>query len=412
MIDYKEFVLDNGLQVLVHEDPSSEMAVVNLLYKVGSRNEKMGKTGLAHYFEHLMFAGSQNIPAFDSALERVGGSSNAFTNTDITNYYITLPAVNLETALWLESDRMLHLSLKDKHINTQKQVVIEEFKQRYLNQPYGNAMHHLRSLAYEQHAYRWPTIGEKIEDIEQFEKNDLLAFYQNHYTPDNAVLCIAGKVKFEAVRERVEHWFGEIPTGKQSVVAPISEPLQQRKKSKEVFGKVPTEALYKVYRIPGRLQDGYLSCDLITDALSFGRSAVLEQKLVKGGSVFASCQAYVLGNIDPGLLVVTGKLEKGVSAEQGEMALEKVLDDFKRKGIPDQVLQKIKNQTEAMKTYESVSLLGRAMRLAYYAYLGNPSLINEEYDKKMGISGEKIQEAAKTYLNDNSAAVVYYKCQE
>ncbi|MFO7823739.1 MAG: pitrilysin family protein [Cyclobacterium sp.] len=411
MINYKEFVLDNGLQVLVHEDPSSEMAVVNLLYKVGSRNEKTGKTGLAHYFEHLMFSGSQNIPAFDSALERVGGSSNAFTNTDITNYYITLPAVNLETALWLESDRMLQLSLQDKHIHTQKQVVIEEFKQRYLNQPYGDAMHHLRSLAFEQHPYRWPTIGEKIADIEQFEKIDLVDFYQNHYTPDNAVLCIAGKVNFEDVRRRVDHWFGEIPRGAQAKEAPVSEPLQKKKKSKQVFGNVPTEALYKVYRIPGRLEEGFLSCDLITDVLSFGRSAVLEQKLVKNDAIFASCQAYVLGNIDPGLLVVTGKLEKGVAAEEGEIALEKVLEDFKKRAIPDQVLQKIKNQTEAMKTYESVSLLGRAMRLAYYAYLGNTSLINDEYDRKMEISGEQIQQAAMTYLDNDVSSVVYYKCQ-
>ncbi|SHM39044.1 Predicted Zn-dependent peptidase [Cyclobacterium lianum] len=412
MINYKEFVLDNGLQVLVHEDPSSEMAVVNLLYKVGSRNETGGKTGLAHYFEHLMFAGSEHIPGFDSALERAGGSSNAFTNTDITNYYISLPAVNLETALWLESDRMLHLSLKEKHIQTQKQVVIEEFKQRYLNQPYGDAMHHVRSLAFEKHAYRWPTIGEKIEDIEQFGKNDLIDFYRNHYSPDNAVLCIAGKVDFETVRGQVAHWFGEIPKGGHSRNMPTPEPLQNEKRSKTIVGKVPTDALYKVYRIPGRLQQGYLACDLITDALSFGRSALLEQKLVKGSPVFASCQAYVLGNIDPGLLVITGKLEQGISAEDGEKALDAVLDEFKQETFPEKVLQKIKNQTEAMKTYESVSLLGRAMRLAYCGYLGNPSLINEEYAIKMAISGDRIQEAANNYLRDENASVVYYKRQE
>lgn len=411
MIDYKEFTLDNGLQVLVHEDPTSEMAVVNLLYKVGSRNETAGKTGLAHYFEHLMFSGSQHIPEFDSALERVGGSSNAFTNTDITNYYITLPAVNLDTALWLESDRMLHLNLNDPQLLTQKQVVMEEFKQRYLNQPYGDAMHHVRNLAYEQHPYRWPTIGQQIEDIELLEKKDLLQFYQHHYSPNNAILCIAGKVTFDEVRDKVAHWFGEIPASLHPISTPVPEPLQKEKRSKQVFAEVPTEALYKVYRIPGRLDDAYLHCDLITDILSFGRSSVLEQKLVKNSANFASCQAYVLGNIDPGLMMFTGKMEKGVPAEQAEEELDKIVDTLKQKEFPEQVLQKIKNQSEAMTTFESVSLLGRAMKLAYYASLGDPSLIQTEFDRKLAISAEEIREASTAYLSNDLASVVYYKCK-
>lgn len=411
MIDYKEFTLDNGLQVLVHEDPTSEMAVVNLLYKVGSRNETAGKTGLAHYFEHLMFSGSRHVPEFDNALERVGGSSNAFTNTDITNYYITLPAVNLDTALWLESDRMLYLNLNDPQVLTQKQVVMEEFKQRYLNQPYGDAMHHVRSLAFERHPYRWPTIGQQIEDIELLEKKDLSQFYQHHYSPNNAVLCVAGKVTFDQVRDKVTHWFGEIPGSSHQIPTPIPEPLQKEKRSKQVFADVPTEALYKVYRIPGRLEEAYLNCDLITDILSFGRSSVLEQKLVKNGSSFASCQAYVLGNIDPGLMVFTGKMEKGVTAEKAEGELDKIVERLKQKKFPEQVLQKIKNQSEAMTTFESVSLLGRAMKLAYYASLGDPSLIQTEFDQKLAISAEEIKEASNTYLSDDLASVVYYKCK-
>ena len=408
MMNYTSFTLDNGLQVVVHEDPSSEMAVVNVLYKVGSRNETPGKTGLAHYFEHLMFSGSRHVPAFDSALERVGGSSNAFTNTDITNYYISLPAANLETALWLESDRMLHLNLKEQQIRTQKQVVIEEFKQRYLNQPYGDAMHHVRSLAFEKHPYRWPTIGEQIEDIERFEKADLTTFYRQHYSPDNAVLCIAGKVRTEEVKYKVNHWFGEIPRGPLSIPRPVTEPAQLEKRTIRIAADVPTDALYKVFRIPGRLHEAYLACDLITDILSVGRSSVLEQKLIKNGTVFASCQAYVLGNIDPGLLVFTGKMEKGVPAERAEEELDKVVNHFKQDIFPSNLLQKIKNQAEAMETFESVSLLGRAMKLAYYAYLGDPSLIQAEFDRKLSISAEEIMDASRTYLSDDSASVVYY----
>ncbi|GAB3008243.1 pitrilysin family protein [Cyclobacterium sediminis] len=410
MINYKSFTLDNGLQVLVHEDHSSEMAVVNLLYKVGSRNEEAGKSGLAHYFEHLMFSGSKNIPEFDTALEKVGGECNAFTNTDITNFYITLPAINLDTALWLESDRMRYLNLKEKPINTQKQVVIEEFKQRYLNQPYGDAMHHVRQLAFEKHPYRWPTIGEKIADIEGFEKEELQHFYEQNYAPNNAVLCIAGKVNFEEVKARVEHWFDEIPRGKTAPKTILSEPLQDSKRRKQVFANIPTEALYKVYKIPGRLENNYLTCDLISDILGFGRSSLLEKKLIKNSSLFANCQAYVLGNIDPGLLIITGKMEKGVTAEEAEKELDKTLEDFKNEPIDSTNLQKIKNQAEAMQTYESVSLLGRAMKLAYYAYLGDPLLMNAEFDRKMAITVDEIQLATQEYLRDELSSVVYYKC--
>lgn len=409
MISYTSFILDNGLQVMVHEDHSSEMAVVNLLYKVGSRNEVPGKTGLAHYFEHLMFSGSRHIPEFDSTLERVGGECNAFTNTDITNYYITLPAINLDTALWLEADRMRYLNLKEKPITTQKQVVVEEFKQRYLNQPYGDAMHHVRQLAFNQHPYRWPTIGENIEDIEQFTRDELVAFYEQNYAPNNAVLCIAGKVSLEEVKKKVNYWFKDIPPGTIPPGHIPAEPSQKTKRSKQVFANVPTEALYKVYKIPGRLEKNYLTCDLISDILGFGRSAFLEQKLIKNSAVFANCQAYVLGNIDPGLLVITGKMEKGVTAEEGEAELDKTLESFKSEPIQKKDLQKIKNQAEAMQTYESVSLLGRAMKLAYYASLGDPLLMKKEYDRKMAITVAEIQEASNTYLNQDLASVVYYK---
>lgn len=409
MINYQQFTLDNGLKVLVHEDHSSKMAVLNILYKVGSRNEIPGKTGLAHYFEHLMFGSSKNVPVFDTALERVGGSCNAFTNTDITNYYITLPAVNIETAFWLESDRMLQLNLSDKTIETQRKVVIEEFKQRYLNQPYGDVFHHIRKLAYDAHPYQWPTIGRDIEDIVNYTKKDVEEFYFTHYRPDNAVMVVAGDITVDQVKGLAEKWFGGIPSGKIPKRTIPQELPQTAKKTLVLEADVPTDALYKVYHMPGKLQEGYLQADLITDILGFGRSSILEQQLVKNGNIFASIGAYILGTVDPGLLIFSGKMEKGQSAELAEKALDEVVGTFLQSTIAENTLTKVKNQAEAMKTYESVQLLNRAMSLAYYAHLGNPDLYQTEYEKKTQIPADSIMDWANGILKEDNASVVYYK---
>ncbi|SNS34628.1 zinc protease [Belliella buryatensis] len=409
MINYQQFVLDNGLQVLVHEDHSTKIAVVNILYKVGSRNEIIGKTGLAHYFEHLMFGSTKHIPVFDTALEKVGGSCNAFTNTDITNYYITLPAVNLETAFWLESDRMMNLALTDKTIETQRKVVIEEFKQRYLNQPYGDIFHHIRELAYDRHPYQWPTIGKEIEDIVNYKKEDVEEFYFTHYRPDNAIMVVAGDVTLEEVKRLSEKWFAEIPSASIPKKTITAELPQVKKKTKIVAAKVPTDALYKVYHMPGKMQEGYLEADLITDIIGFGRSSILEQELVKNGQTFASIGAYIFGTVDPGLMVFSGKMEKGQSAEEAEKALDQVVKAFKSSKISDTILQKVKNQAEAMKTYESIQLLNRAMSLAYYAHLGNPNYYQEEYEIKTRIPSDKIIHWANTILQEENASVIYYK---
>jgi zinc protease len=409
MINYQKFVLDNGLEVLVHEDHSSKIAVVNMLYKVGSRNEIPGKTGLAHYFEHLMFGSSKNVPVFDAALEKVGGSCNAFTNTDITNYYITLPAVNLETAFWLESDRMFQLNLSKKTIETQRKVVIEEFKQRYLNQPYGDVFHHVRDLAFDTHPYRWPTIGKNIEDIVNYRKEDVEEFYLSHYSPDNAVMVVAGGVKTEEVKVLVEKWFGEIPSSQMPKKSIPQELPQPAKKTKTVLADVPTDALYKVYHVPARLQEGYLESDLITDIIGFGRSSLLEQRLVKNGHIFASVGAYIFGTVDPGLMVFSGKMEKGQSAENAEKALDILVAEFLQSEVEESILTKVKNQAEAMKTYESVQLLNRAMSLAYYAHLGNPDLYQTEYERKTKIPSVQIMDWAKEILREENASVLYYK---
>ncbi|EON75114.1 zinc protease [Lunatimonas lonarensis] len=409
MMDYQKFVLDNGLQVYVHEDPNTEMAVLNLLYKVGSRNEVPGKTGLAHYFEHLMFGGSEHVPSFDTAIERVGGECNAFTSTDITNYYISLPAINIETAFWLESDRMFALSLQERVIETQRNVVIEEYKQRYLNQPYGDAMHHLRALAFRQHPYRWPTIGFEIADIENFTEQDVRNFYQTHYRPDNAILVVAGDVSLSQVEKLSQKWFGDIPSGKLPILEPALEPAQTSIRHKTVYADVPTDSLYKAYHMAGRLDPGYLEADLVTDVLGFGRSSVLEQRLVKNTDVFANCRAYVLGNVDPSLLIISGRMEKGYTAEQAEELLDKELETFKASSISPKVLQKVKNQSEAMRSYEAVQLLNRAMRIAYYAHLGTPDLYETEYRRKLKIKGTDIIACANDILVPEKASVLYYK---
>jgi zinc protease len=409
MFPYQRIFLKNGLEVIVHEDHSSKIAVFNLLYKVGSRFEQVGKTGLAHFFEHLMFGSSANVPVFDRELELVGGSCNAFTSPDITNYYMTLPAANIETAFWLESDRMLQLSLSEKTIETQRKVVMEEYKQRYLNQPYGDVWHHMRDLAFEKHAYRWPTIGQTLEDIIGYTKADVLDFYHTHYHPGNAILVVAGDVTVSQIEKLAEKWFGPIPAHSSLWSSQQQEPVQTIKKSKELHSKVPTDALYKAYKMPAKGEPGYFEADLISDILGSGKSSLLEQRLVKNGKIFASVGGYITGSVDPGLLVFSGKMESGVSAKTAENALDEVLAEFIQNEISERELQKIKNQGEAMKTYESIQLLNRAMNLAYFAHLGDPDLYWREFEEKSKIEAPQIKAWANQILKEDQASVLYYQ---
>jgi predicted Zn-dependent peptidase len=409
MFDYQRFFLDNGLEVIVHEDSSSKIAVFNLLYKVGSRFEQPGKTGLAHFFEHLMFGSSAHVPEFDRELERVGGSCNAFTSPDITNYYMTLPSSNLETAFWLESDRMAQLSLTEKTIETQRKVVLEEYKQRYLSPPYGDVWHHLRKLAYTTHPYRWPTIGENLSDIEGYTREMIWEFYQEHYHPSNAILVVAGDVTQKEVARLAQKWFGPIPPKTQKRVSIASEPTQTGKRQLDIQAKVPTDALYKTYKMPPKGSEGYLEADLLSDLLGGGKSSPLEQQLVKNGKIFASVGAYITGSVDPGLLVFSGKMEQGVGAKEAEAALDALLKDFLQKEIAESALQKIKNQSEAMKTYESIQLLNRAMNLAYYAHLGDPALYWQEFEQKASCQAEQLSTWAQRLLQEDQASVLYYQ---
>lgn len=395
--------------MIIHQDLGSKMAVFNLLYKVGSKNETSGKTGLAHFFEHLMFGSSANVPVFDRELERVGGACNAFTSPDITNYYITLPAANIETAFWLESDRMLQLTLSEKTIETQRKVVLEEYKQRYLNQPYGDAFHHLRDMAFDSHPYKWPTIGQKTEDIENFTREDVLDFYETNYQPGNAVLVLAGALDPKEMERLATKWFGDIPNHWISRKSIPRDSQQTVKREKFIEAKVPTDALYKAYRMPAKLEKGYLEADLITDLLGSGNSSILEQTLVKNGKHFASISAFILGSVDPGLLIFSGKMEQGVNSKEAEEILDQVVTQFLTSDISEHSLQKVKNQGIAMKTYESIKLINRAMNLAYYAHLGNPDLYWEEFEKKSELGKEDILSWANLLIREENASVLHYQ---
>jgi len=409
MIQFKEFTLANGLQVIVHEDPTVQIAVMNILYNVGSRDEAPEKTGFAHLFEHLMFGGSANIPSYDEPLQLVGGENNAFTNTDITNYYLTVPSANLETGFWLESDRMLSLSFDPKVLEVQRKVVIEEFKQRYLNQPYGDVWLKLRPLAYEKHPYQWATIGKEISHIENATITDVRDFFFRYYVPNNAVLVVAGNVNVDNVKRLSEKWFGPIPSGEIRDRSLPAEPAQQKKRSLEIEAKVPADAFYKAWHMPGRFHPDYYAADLLSDVLSRGQSSRLYQNLVKEKEFFTSISSFVMGTLDPGLLVVSGRLKPGISFSLAEEELDKVLRTIVEKGPTKEELTKVKNQAEATIEFGEVEVMNRAMNLAFAKLSGDANLVNEEISRIEEVTPGDIQRVAKNILVENNSNTLYYK---
>lgn len=408
MITYERFTLANGLRVLVHEDKSTPMAALNILYDVGARDEAPDKTGFAHLFEHLMFGGSINIPQFDLPLQRVGGESNAFTSNDITNYYITLPAINLETAFWLESDRMLSLAFSEKSLETQKQVVSEEFKQRYLNQPYGDVWLKLRPLAYQQHPYKWATIGKEIAHIELASMQDVKAFFKKHYTPQNAIMVIAGDVELNAVKDLAEKWFGSIPSGTKYVRDISPEPAQLEARKATVTANVPVNSLYLAFHMSDRRSKGYYSCDLISDILSRGNSSRLFRRLVKEQSIFSEINAYLLGSLDNGLFIIEGKPLPDTTMEFAEEAIWSQLQDLKETPVLDYELEKVKNKIESTMVFSEMSILDKAMNLAYFELLGNADLLNEEVTKYLHVSADDIQETAQHIFQSENSSTLFY----
>ena len=412
MISYESFTLSNGLKVIVHEDHSAPIAAVNLLYKVGARDENPEKTGFAHLFEHLMFGGSKNIPEYDEPLQKVGGDNNAFTSNDITNYYITLPSANLETAFWLESDRMLSLSFDPKVLEVQRSVVIEEFKQRYLNQPYGDAWLKLRPLAYQLHPYRWATIGKEISHIEKATMDDVKDFFFKYYLPNNAVLVVAGDVSLSEVQGLSEKWFGPIPAGKPVLREIPEEPAQTEYRLLEVEEKVPIDAVYMTFHMSSRTDEAYHTTDLLSDILGRGKSSRLYTELLEKKRIFNAISAHVSGSIDPGLLVIEGKLNSGFTTEQGEEAIWQLLEEFKKEKLSVKEVNKVKNKAESTQVFSEMELLNRAMALAYAEMLGDVSLANEEINKIRSVSAEDISNQAQQILRKENASVLRYNAKK
>ncbi len=409
MIPFSSFTLDNGLQVLVHEDPSVDIAVVNILYDVGSRDERPDKTGFAHLFEHLMFGGSKNIPNYDEPLQRVGGENNAFTNTDITNYYLTVAAANLETAFWLESDRMLSLSFDPAVLEVQRNVVVEEFKQRYLSQPYGDVWLKLRPLAYTVHPYQWATIGKEVSHIENATLEDVMDFFHRYYLPSNAIMVVAGKVTVNEVKSLSEKWFAPIPSLKKPERKIPVEPPQDRKRTLRVEANVPADALYKAYHMPGRFHPDYYAIDLLNDILSNGQSSRLIHQLVKEKEIFSSLSSHGMGSIDPGLWVVSGRVSKGISLEEAEQHVDEILMQVVEEGVGEDELEKAKNQAESLLEFDEVEVMNRAMNLAFASLSGDPNLVNLEGKKIRSVTVADIQRVAAGIFREESASVLYYK---
>ena len=408
MIKFEKFTLANGLKVIVHEDKSTPMAVVNVLYDVGAKDENPDMTGFAHFFEHLMFGGSINIPSYDEPLQTAGGENNAFTTNDLTNYYCQLPAENIETAFWLESDRMLNLAFSKKSLEVQRKVVSEEYKEHYINKPYGDVWHKLRNVAYTTHPYRWMTIGASLQHIEDAKLEDVKAFFKKHYNPSNAILVVAGNITLDAVKTLAEKWFGPIPAGeKYNRNLPV-EPKQTAPRSIEVKADVPLDALYKCWHIYPRTDERYYTADLISDILSGGGSSRLYQSLVKEQKLFSNLECYQMGSTDAGLMVIEGKLVKGVDIKKAEAAVNEQLQMMKETGITDTELEKVKNKTESSMAFEDMSVMGRATSIAMYELLGDADLINKELESYRAVTAKGILEETKIIFDENNCTTMYY----
>lgn len=408
MIHFEKFKLKNGLTVIVHEDKSTPLACVNLLYDVGARDEDESRTGFAHLFEHLMFGGSIHIPNYDEPLQMVGGENNAFTTNDITNYYCTVPAENLETAFWLESDRMLSLAFTEKSLEVQRNVVIEEFKQRYLNQPYGDVWLLLRPLAYQHHPYKWATIGKEIAHIEQAAMPEVKAFFRKYYQPSNAILVVAGRVDLPQVKQLCEKWFEPIESGEKPQRRLPVEPKQTEPRHLTVERDVPASSIYKAYHMCARGDKAYHAVDLISDILSRGNSSRLYKTLIKDKQLFTDINAYVMGDFDEGLFVISGKVSAGVSMEAAEQGIFDEISRLRNELVAEEELLKCKNKIESSLTFSETDVLTKATNLAISELMGDASLINTEIEKYAAVTRESIREQANLVLDETNCSTLYY----
>jgi predicted Zn-dependent peptidase len=379
------------------------------MYDVGARDENPEKTGFAHLFEHLMFGGSINIKDFETPLQMAGGENNAYTSNDVTNYYIQIPAENIETAFWLESDRMLSLAFSKKALEVQRKVVCEEFKEHYINKPYGDVWFRMREMAYKKHPYQWMTIGKDLSHVENAHLDDVKSFFFKHYRPVNAILVVGGNVKAEQIKHLSEKWFGNIPTGEKYMRQNFSEPEQTAPRRKELKAKVPLDALYKCWHMDSRLEHGYYVADLITEVLGGGGSSRLYQSLVKEKQLFSNIECFHFGSVDRGLLTVEGKLVKGVQMDAAEKAVEDELLRLSQEGINDKELTKIKNKTESAIAFEDMNLMARCNSLAFYELLGDAALFNDDREKYFSVTANDILQYSRTIFDvKNSNTLCYY----
>ena len=408
MIQFNRFVLANGLRVLVHEDHSTPMAIVNVMYDVGSRDENPEKTGFAHLFEHLMFGGSIHIPDYDEPLQRAGGENNAYTTNDLTNYYCQLPAENIETAFWLESDRMLSLAFSEKSLEVQRKVVCEEFKEHYINKPYGDIWHKMRELAYKVHPYRWMTIGKELSHVENVQMEDVKQFFFKHYRPCNAILVIAGKVKTDDIKHLAEKWFGDIPSGEKYDRQLPKEPKQEKAGLLEINADVPLDAFIKTWHMGGRLDKEYYIADIISEILGGGASSRMYQSLVKEKQLFSNLDCYHYGTVENGLLTVEGKLVKGVKMADAEKAVNEEIEKIKTELVNETELQKVKNKTESVIAFEDMSVMNRANSLAFYELLGDATLMNSELDRYNAVTAANILQYSKELFDENNSNTIHY----
>lgn len=409
MILFEKFTLKNGLRVVVHQDQSTPMAAMSVLYDVGARDEDPEKTGFAHLFEHLMFGGSINIPKYDEPLEKAGGINNAYTTNDITNYYLSLPAQNLETAFWLESDRMYQLAFSEKSLEVQRNVVTEEFRQTHLNQPYGDAWLLLRPLAYRVHPYQWPTIGKEISHIQNAVMEDVRAFYNKFYNPGNAVLVLAGNVDPEQVRKLAEKWFEPIEnTGKNYRNLPV-EPVQTEPRFLEVERNVPADMIYKTWKMYPRLHPDYHAADLLSDVLGNGNSSRFYSRLMREKKLFAELDAYIMGSFDEGLFVISGRPSDGVSLTEANRAIEEEIEKLLLEQLVNGELQKVQNKVEATLTFSRMNVLNKAINLAFGELLGDAELVNTEIEKYRAVTPEHLMRVAHQVLIPEKCSTLFYR---
>ncbi|HNX06737.1 MAG TPA: pitrilysin family protein [Bacteroidales bacterium] len=408
MIKYSRYILDNGLKVIVHQDKSTPMVAVNILYDVGARDEHPDKTGFAHLFEHLMFGGSKNIPSYDYPLQLAGGENNAFTNNDFTNYYLSIPVQNIETAFWLESDRMLDLAFSPKSLDVQRNVVIEEFKQRYLNQPYGDFWLLMRPHAYKKHPYRWSTIGKDISHIAGATMQDVKDFYEKYYNPCNAILSVVGNITGEEVLELCHKWFSPIQKGTPIKRKLPKEPVQKEKRILRVERDVPFDMICMAYHMGCRMDKDYYATDLLSDVLSAGNSSRLYNRLVKEKQLFSDLDAYITGDVDDGLFVFSGKLMQGVDMEMAEKAIQDEISHIKQHKVPEKEHKKVLNYVRSTLEFSNISILNRALRLAVSELLGDIDMVNSETQNYSKVTSSDIQQAANKVLVDKNCSVMYY----